>query len=78
MKRARKIIATIVLAVFITAYSLFITIIAEVVLPGKSGWFELIFYVIAGLFWVLPAGLIIWIGWRGEKAINPQLVEPGD
>ena len=78
MKRTRKIIATIALALFITFYSFMITIVAELVLPGVSGWFELLFYVVAGLIWVLPAGFIIWLGWRGEKAINPALVEPGD
>lgn len=71
MKRTRKIIATIFLVAFITVYALAAMVFAVVLLPG-SGWFlQLLYYAFAGLFWVIPAGFIIWLGWRGEKAITP-------
>lgn len=72
MKRTRKIIATIFLVAFIVIYSLGAMVFAVVLLP-ESGWlFQLVYYVIAGLIWVIPAGFIIWCGWRGEKAITPE------
>ncbi|MEP2943366.1 MAG: DUF2842 domain-containing protein [Hyphomicrobiales bacterium] len=72
MKRTRKIIATIFLVAFIVIYSLGAMVFAVVLLP-ESGWFfQLAYYVIAGLIWVIPAGFIIWLGWRGEKAITPD------
>lgn len=72
MKRLRKIIATIVLVAFIVIYSLGAMVFAVRLLP-ETGWFiQLAYYAFAGLFWVIPAGFIIWLGWRGEKAITPD------
>lgn len=72
MKRVRKIIATIFLVVFITIYSLAAMVFAVRLLP-ETGWFlQLVYYAFAGLFWVVPAGFIIWLGWRGDKAITPD------
>ncbi|MBA4783088.1 MAG: DUF2842 domain-containing protein [Rhizobiales bacterium] len=76
MTKLRKIIATIALVAFISVYSLGAMVFAVVLLPGTSGALQLAYYAFAGLFWVLPAGFIIWLGWRGEKAITPGQSRP--
>ncbi len=59
-EKLRKLAGTIALIVLIVVYSLTAMTIAAAKLPGTSGLVQLIYYVIAGLLWVLPAGLIIW------------------
>ena len=71
MKRARKIFATIALVAFIVLYSLGAMVFAVRLLPDASGFVQFVYYMFAGLFWVIPAGFIIWLGWRGEAAITP-------
>lgn len=75
MKRIRKIIATIALVAFIVIYSLAAMVFAVRLLPEASAFVQFVYYAFAGLFWVIPAGLIIWIGWRGEAAITPERAE---
>jgi hypothetical protein len=55
----RKLIGTIVLVVFITFYALTAMTIAAAKLPGTSGLVQLLYFAVAGLIWVIPAGLII-------------------
>ena len=57
--RIRKLVGTVLLLVVLTIYSLFVMVAAPMVLPGGSKIVELIFYVIAGVAWVLPAGYLI-------------------
>ena len=59
-EKLRKLAGTIALIVLIVVYSLTAMTIAAAKLPGTSGLVQLIYYVIAGLLWVLPASLIIW------------------
>ena len=40
-------------------YALVAMAIGAVLVPNHSGFVALVFYVVAGLGWVLPAGLII-------------------
>jgi hypothetical protein len=56
----RKLIGTVLLVVFIIAYSLTAMTIAAAKLPGTSGLVQLIYYAVAGLLWVVPAGGLIW------------------
>ena len=36
--------------------------IASAKLPGAPGWLQLVFFVVAGLLWVVPAaGLVAWM-----------------
>ena len=46
--------------VLVIVYSLTAMTIAAAKLPGTSGLVQLIYYALAGLLWVLPAGVIIW------------------
>lgn len=59
-QRTRKLIGTILLIVMITIYSLLALGVAGILeVRGVNAFVELMYYVIAGLAWVLPAGLII-------------------
>ena len=58
--RTRKLVGTVALIAMITVYA-FIALGVAVVLQvsNSSKIVELAFYVIAGLLWVLPAGVLI-------------------
>lgn len=57
--RLRKLIGTIVLMVFIPVYCLFAAAVGDRLLYGASGLAQAAYYVIAGLIWVLPAGVVV-------------------
>jgi len=57
--RTRKLVGTILLLVLIAVYSLIAMAVAVILQVNASKPVELLYYVIAGLLWVLPAGLII-------------------
>lgn len=57
--RTRKLLGTIFLVVFLALYSLAAMLAAIVLQVGASKLTELLYYVIAGLAWVIPAGAII-------------------
>ncbi len=59
-EKLRKLAGTIALVALIIVYSLTAMTIAVAKLPGTSGLVQLIYFAIAGLLWVLPAGFIIW------------------
>lgn len=62
-QRARKLIGTVVLVAFICVYALIVMTIAAAKLPGTSHLFQMVYFLIAGLIWVVPAaGLIYWMG----------------
>lgn len=59
-QRKRKFFGTIALLVMIFLYSLMALAVAVVLQVNEANHFvELIYYVVAGLAWVLPAGVII-------------------
>ena len=61
-ERLRKLIGTVVLVAFICFYALTAMTIAAAKLPGTSGLTQLVYFVVAGLAWVIPAGaLIAWM-----------------
>jgi hypothetical protein len=58
----RKLIGTVMLVIFICFYALTAMTIAAAKLPGTSGLTQLVYFVVAGLAWVIPAGaLIAWM-----------------
>lgn len=67
--RLKKLIGTIVLVIFVPAYALMAMAAAMALLPGWSGWAQGAYYVIAGLVWVLPAGLLI--SWMAKPPREP-------
>jgi hypothetical protein len=57
--RTRKLVGTVLLLIVLTIYSLLVMLAAAAVLPAGGKIVELIFYAIAGVAWVLPAGYLI-------------------
>lgn len=58
-RRIRKLIGAVLLALFIPAYAMMAMVIASAKLPGAPILIQTVSYAILGLFWVLPAGLIV-------------------
>lgn len=66
--RLRKFIGAIALIVLVCVWSLLAMALAQSVLTDINGLVAAIFYVVAGLGWVLPAmPLISWMA-KGDKA----------
>ena len=58
--RTRKFVGTIALLIFLTGYVLLAMAVAIVLqVRGVAGIGELAFYIVAGIVWVIPAGLIV-------------------
>jgi hypothetical protein len=68
--RTRKLIGTIALLVFLTVYALAAMVAAIVLQVNSSKAVELAYYVLAGLLWVIPAGLLI--KWMQRPAPEDQ------
>jgi hypothetical protein len=66
--RLRKFIGTIVLMAWIVVWVLLAMGLAQLMLPGGSGWTAALYYVIAGFGWVPIAMLIIsWMSRSGNE-----------
>lgn len=60
--RARKFVGTIALLVLVAAWGLLAMALAQSVLTDINGFVAAIYYIVAGLGWVLPAmPLISWM-----------------
>jgi len=57
--RTRKLVGTVLLLIVLIVYSLLVVVAAAAVLPAGGKFVELIFYAVAGIAWVLPAGYLI-------------------
>jgi hypothetical protein len=57
--RIRKLVGTVLLLIVLAVYSLLVAVAASAVLTGSNKIVEMIFYAVAGLAWVLPAGYLI-------------------
>ncbi|MGH6727384.1 MAG: DUF2842 domain-containing protein [Pseudolabrys sp.] len=69
--RVRKLIGTIALLVLVTIWGLLAMALAQSVLTDINGLVAALFYVVAGLGWVLPAmPLIKWMARPDE--IKPR------
>jgi hypothetical protein len=60
-RKRRKIIGAALLVIFVPLYALVASVIGDVRMPQASGLTQILYFSIAGLIWVIPAGLII--GW---------------
>ena len=66
--RTRKLIGTVVLLLLVAVWGLFAMALAQSVLTNINGFVAAIYYIVAGLGWVLPAmPLISWMS-RPDKA----------
>jgi Protein of unknown function (DUF2842) len=60
--RIRKLIGTVALLLLVTVWGLFAMALAQSVLTDISGFVAAIYYLVAGLGWVLPAmPLVRWM-----------------
>ena len=60
--RSRKLVGTVALLLLVCVWALFAMALAQSVLTDINGLVAAIFYVVAGLGWVLPAmPLISWM-----------------
>jgi hypothetical protein len=57
--RMRKLVGATLLLVFIPAYAVVVMTVAVARLPETSVLTHTLFFLVAGLLWVVPAGLII-------------------
>jgi len=57
--RARKLIGTIVLVVFLAAYGLAAGMIGSGRITEAPALVQVAYFLVAGLLWVIPAGLLI-------------------
>jgi type IV secretory pathway protease TraF len=58
--RTRKLIGTIALLAFVIAYAFAAMMVAIALQVNASKIAEVIYYFVAGLAWVVPAGALIW------------------
>jgi hypothetical protein len=67
--RLRKFIGMIALVVLVIAYAFVAMIIAQMKLPEASRLVQMVYFVVVGLGWVIPAGFIIkWM----QKPESPR------
>ena len=60
--RTRKLVGTIALLVLVTTWALLAMAFAQFALRAQSGLVAMLFYLVAGLGWVLPAmPLVSWM-----------------
>ena len=64
----RKFIGMVLLVVFVVVYALTAMVIGDLTLLQSSNLVRFIYFGIAGLAWVIPAGAIIWWMERGGKS----------
>jgi len=57
--RTRKFVGTVTLILFIAIYSLVVMAFAASRVVGLSYFVEVAFFLVAGLAWIIPAGLLI-------------------
>jgi predicted membrane channel-forming protein YqfA (hemolysin III family) len=71
--RTRKFFGTIFLLILVVVWSLLGMTVAQTPWLANNGWLQAIFYVVAGLGWVLPAMPIIsWMGKADPEPIDPE------
>ncbi|MEW5423140.1 DUF2842 domain-containing protein [Amorphus sp. 3PC139-8] len=58
-QRVRKLIGTITMAIFVIVYALLAMLVGATMFAQAATWAQTIYYAIAGLIWVIPAGLLI-------------------
>lgn len=67
--RLRKFIGMIALVVLVIVYAFVAMVIAQYKLPEAARWVQMTYYVVVGLAWIIPAGVIIkWM----QKPVAPK------
>jgi hypothetical protein len=68
--RTRKLIGTVALLTLVIAWGLLAMALAQSVLTNINGWVATIYYVVAGLGWILPA--LPLISWMAKPDATPR------
>ena len=58
-QRTRKLFGTFFIVTIALLYALVATTIAAAKLADASGWVHLVYFLVTGMFWVVPAMLMI-------------------
>ena len=58
--RLRKLAGAVALIVFVSIYAFFAAAVGDVALRNAPKLVQTLYFLIAGLVWVIPAGLIVW------------------
>jgi hypothetical protein len=57
--RTRKLVGMVLLVGFVVVYMLLAMVVTAAALPGRPILLQLVGYLVAGLVWIVPAGLVI-------------------
>ena len=68
--RTRKLIGTVALLALVIGWGLLAMALAQSVLTNINGWVATIYYIVAGLGWVLPAMPLI--SWMAKPDVKPR------
>jgi len=68
--RTRKLVGAVALLALVTFWGLLAMALAQSVLTNIDGWVATIYYVVAGLGWVLPAMPLI--SWMARPDTRPR------
>ena len=68
--RTRKLIGTVGLLVLVSVWGLLAMALAQSVLTDINGFVATIYYIVAGLGWVLPAMPLV--KWMSKRPITPR------
>ncbi|HMA56332.1 MAG TPA: DUF2842 domain-containing protein [Pseudolabrys sp.] len=68
--RTRKLVGTVALLALVIIWGLLAMALAQSVLTDINGWIAAIYYVVAGLGWVLPAMPLI--SWMAKPESTPR------
>jgi hypothetical protein len=67
LRRLRSFLGTIVLIVLVVVWAFVAMVVAEGPIARAPGLWQGVYYVLAGLGWVIPAGAVIWWMARPER-----------
>lgn len=63
----RKFVGMVLLVAFVVIYAFTAMVIGDLTLQQSSNLVRFVYFAIAGLLWVIPAGAIIWWMEKGGK-----------
>lgn len=67
-RRLRSLLGTIVLILLVVTWAFLAMVLAEGPVTRAPGLWQAVYYVVAGLGWVIPAGAVIW--WMAQPRRN--------
>lgn len=69
--KLRSFIGTILIILIVSIYALLATTIATATLATAPWWAHLLYFLLTGLLWVVPAMLVIkWMAGPGKKRVD--------